>query len=139
MMSISGDLNAKALGAQKALDHVGTDDESANLDRNQLDETHGIETFPVPDERDKTTEKQNRKQPSRIEMLYLIIKADWESAVGNLDGKRRSKPTKHWLDYQTSQLEQRRSKLHSRIMKLSWVLLMNSCTHQELLKQYGSR
>ena len=77
MMSISGDLNAKALGAQKALDHVGMDDESANLDRNQLDETHDIETFPVPDERDKTTEKQNRKQPSRIEMLYLIIKADW--------------------------------------------------------------
>ena len=33
-MSISGDLNAKALGARKASDHFGTDDESANLDRN---------------------------------------------------------------------------------------------------------
>ena len=39
--------------------------------------------------------------------------------MGNLDGKRRSKPIKHWLDYQTSQLEERRSKLHSRIIKKS--------------------
>ena len=27
-MSVSGDLNAKAFGAQKASDHFGTDDES---------------------------------------------------------------------------------------------------------------
>ena len=43
-MSISGDLNAKSLSAQKASDHFGTDDESANLDRNQLDQARGIET-----------------------------------------------------------------------------------------------
>ena len=76
-MSISGDLNAKTLGAQKASDHFGTDDESANLDRNLLYETHGIETVSVPDERYEISEKQNRNQPSRIEMLYLIIGADW--------------------------------------------------------------
>ena len=56
-MSISGDLNAKALGAQKASNHFGTDAESANLDRSQLDETHGIETVPVLVERDESTEK----------------------------------------------------------------------------------
>ena len=60
-------MNAKALGAQNASDHFGPDDESANLDRNQLNEAHGIETVPVPDERDETTEKRDRKQPSRIE------------------------------------------------------------------------
>ena len=114
--SISGDLNAKAFGAQKVSDHFGTDDESANLDRNRLDETYGLGTVPVPDERDKATEKQNRKQPSKIE----DAKSDNRSRlVGNLDGKRRSKPTKCWLDYQTSQLEEKRSKLHSRIVKKS--------------------
>ena len=40
--------------------NFGTDDEKANLDRNQLDETHGIETVTVPDERDETTEKQDK-------------------------------------------------------------------------------
>ena len=71
-MSISGDLNAKTLGA----DHFGTDDESANLDRNKLDETNGIKTVPVPDERDETIEKQNRKQHQGLRILYLIIGAD---------------------------------------------------------------
>ena len=88
-MSISGDLNAKALGAQKACNHFGTDDESAHFDR-------------------------TRRQPSRAEDA---ISDNRSRLVGNLDGKRRSKPIKHWLDYQTSQLEERRSKLHSRIIK----------------------
>ena len=88
-MSISGDFNAKALGAQKACNHFGTDDESAHFDR-------------------------TRRQPSRAEDA---ISDNRSRLVGNLDGKRRSKPIKHWLDYQTSQLEERRSKLHSRIIK----------------------
>ena len=113
-MSISGDLNAKALGAQKASDKFGTDDKSANLDRNQLDQINSIESVPVPDERDETTEKQKSKQPSRIEDA---ISDNRSRLVGNLDGKRRSKQTKRWLDYQTSQLEERRSKLHSRTIK----------------------
>ena len=113
-MSISGDLNAKALGAQKASDKFGTDDKSPNLDRNQLDQINSIESVPVPDERDETTEKQKSKQPSRIEDA---ISDNRSRLVGNLDGKRRSKQTKRWLDYQTSQLEERRSKLHSRIIK----------------------
>ena len=102
MISISGNLNAKALGAQKALDHFGTDDESANLDWNQLDETHGIETVPVPDEKNETTEKQNKKQPSRIEDA---VSDNRSRLVGNIDWKKRNKPTKCWLDYQTSHLE----------------------------------
>ena len=32
-----------------------------------MNEAHGIKTIPVPDERDETTEKRNRKQPSRVE------------------------------------------------------------------------
>ena len=43
-MSISGDLNAKALGAQKACKHFGSDDKSANFDRSRLDKAHVIET-----------------------------------------------------------------------------------------------
>ena len=66
-MSIIGDLNAKALGAQKASDDFGTDDESANLDRNQLDETHGIETVPVLVERDtKKNETEDSQQMLRM-------------------------------------------------------------------------
>ena len=38
--------------------NFGTDDEKANLDRNQLDEAHGIETVSVPDERNETTKEQ---------------------------------------------------------------------------------
>ena len=129
-MSISGDFHVKTLGAQKTSSHFGIDDESANLDRNQLDETHGIETVPVADERDKTREKQNRKQPSRIE---YAISPNRSRLVGNLDGKRRSKPIKRWLDYQTGEASCTQESLRSR------VLLMNSCTHQEILKQYESR
>ena len=88
-MSISGDLNAKALGAQKASDHFGTDDESANLDRSQLDETHGIETVPVLVERDESTEKRNRRQPSKAED---VMSDNRSRLLGNLAGKRRSKP-----------------------------------------------
>ena len=85
-MSISGDLNPKALGPQKTSNHFGTDDESANLDRSRLDERHGIETVPVLDERDETTEKQKRKQLSRIEDA---ISANMSRLVGNLDGKKK--------------------------------------------------
>ena len=76
-MSISGDLNAKALGAQKASDKFGTDDKSANLDKNQLDQINSIESVPVPDERDETTEKQKVNNHRELRMLYLIIEADW--------------------------------------------------------------
>ena len=34
-------------------------------------------------------------------------------------GKRKSKPTEHWLAYQTSELEERRRKLHSRLLRKS--------------------
>ena len=93
-MSISGDLNAKPLSAQKASDHFGTDDESANLDRNQLDEAHGTETVLVPDKRDETIEKKNRSQSSSAED---VLADNRSRLVGNYDGKRRSKPTDHWL------------------------------------------
>ena len=106
-ISISGNLNAKAFGAQKASDHFATDDESANLDRNHFG------TVSVLDERNETTEKQIRNKPSKID----TISDNRSRLVGNLDGKRRSKPTKHWFDYQTSQLEEKRSKFHSRIIK----------------------
>ena len=88
-MSISGDLNAKALGAPKASNHFGTDAESANLDRSQLDETHGIETVPVLVERDETTEKRNRRQPSKA---ADVMSDNRSRLLGNLAGKRRSKP-----------------------------------------------
>ena len=90
-MSISGDLNAKALGAQKASDNFATDDESANSNRNWFDETHGIDSVPVTDERDETTEKQNKKQPPRIEDT---ISDKRSILVGNPNWKKRSKPTK---------------------------------------------
>ena len=32
-------------------------------------------------------------------------------------GRRKSKPTESWLGYQTSQLEERRRKLHSRVLR----------------------
>ena len=34
-------------------------------------------------------------------------------------GKRKSKPTECWLAYQTSELEERRRKLHSRLLRKS--------------------
>ena len=64
-MSISEDLNARKRGTRKVSDHFDTDNESANFDRNQLNETNGIKTVPVSDKRDETTEKRNKKQPSR--------------------------------------------------------------------------
>ena len=74
-MSISGDLNAKV---QEASDQFGTDDESANLDRNQLDEKNMVlKLFQylmkgMKLHRNKT---ENNHQGQRI--LYAMIGADW--------------------------------------------------------------
>ena len=58
-MSVSGDLNAKAFGAQKASDHFGTDDESLIwIEISWI--KHVVLKLPVPYERDEATEKQNK-------------------------------------------------------------------------------
>ena len=61
-------------------------------------------------------QRNKTKQPSTIEDA---ISNDRSRLDRNLDGKRRSEPTKHWLDYETSQLQERRRKLHSKIIKKS--------------------
>ena len=99
-----------------------------------MDEKHGIETFPVLDESDETTKKKNRKQISRTEDA---ISDDRSRLIGNLGGNRISKPNKHWLVYQKSQLEERRSKLHSRIIKKSSAVdeLLYSSTNVEAVRE----
>ena len=53
-----------------------------NFVRNPLNEPYDIQTVSVPDERGKTAEKQNRKQPSRIADAISVERSE---LVGNLD------------------------------------------------------
>ena len=107
-MSISRDLNAKALGAQKALMINQLIWKEISWMKRMV-----LKLFQCLRKGMKLQRNETR-QPSRAEDAMSDNRS---RLVTNLNGKRRNKPTKGWLDYQTFQLEERRSKLHSRIIK----------------------
>ena len=114
-MSISQGLNAGALGAEMSSNQFGTDGRSIQLDETLLEEnnvdkvlgTSLLDGLNV--EIDEATSKIVDDGTPAVRSRMTEIEA----------GKRKSKPTECWLAYQTSQLEDRRRKLHSRLLRKS--------------------
>ena len=115
-MSISEGLNAGAFGAEMSSDQFGTDDRSLQLDEALLEENNvdkvlgtslvdGLVNFEADEAISKIVDDGAPAVRSRLAKIE--------------PGKRESKPTECWLVYQTSQLEERRRKLHSRLLKKS--------------------
>ena len=114
-MSISEGLNAGAFGADMSSNQFGNDGISLQLDETLLEENNGNKVLGTSSvdglvnfEADGATSKIVNEAPAVRSRL-----TEEES------GKRKSKPTERWLAYQTSQLEERRRKLHSRLLRKS--------------------
>ena len=117
-MSISEGWNAGAFGAEISSNQFGTDGRSLQLDEtvleeNNVDKVHGTSSVHgLNFEADEATSKiVDDGAPS---VRSRLAKTE--------PGKRKGKPTERWLAYQTSQLEKRRRKLHSRLLRKSSVL-----------------
>ena len=93
-MSISGYLNTEALIADKVSDQFGTFDDQAFVKG-----------------RSSVTRTQSEGD------LNLNDKMDWP--MREEIGKRKKKHTAHWLEYQSSQLGEKRSRLYSRLIRKS--------------------
>ena len=114
-MSISQGQNAGAFGSEMPSNQFGTDKRSLQLDETLLEENNvdkvlgtslvdGLVNF----EADEATSKIVDRAPA-----VRSRQAEIEP------GKRKSKPTECWLASQTSQLEERRRKLQSRLLRKS--------------------
>ena len=97
-MSISGDTGT--LVANKASDQFSTVESSRQLD----------------DEAFVKSRSSFMRTQSEVD-LNLNDKMYWPMREGI--GKRRKKHTLHWLEYQSSQLEEKRSRLYSRLIRKS--------------------
>ena len=97
-MSVSGDTGT--LVANKASDQFSTVESSRQLD----------------DEAFVKSRSSFMRIQSEVD-LNLNDKMDWPMREGI--GKRRKKHTLHWLEYQSSQLEEKRSRLYSRLIRKS--------------------
>ena len=104
-MSISEGLNGWALGAEMSSNQFGTDGRSLQLDEKLLEENNvdkvlgtssgdGLVNFEADEAASKTVDEAPAVRSRLTEV---------ES------GKRKSKPTEHWLGYQTSQLEEKKN------------------------------
>ena len=114
-MSISEGLNAGAFGADMSSNQFGNDGRSLQLDETLIEENNGNKVLGTSSvdglvnfEADGATSKIVNEAPAVRSRL-----TEEES------GKRKRKPTERWLAYQTSQLEERRRKLHSRLLRKS--------------------
>ena len=67
--------------------------------------------------------------------LNLIVKIDWP--MRDETGKRKKKYTTHWLEHQSSQLEEKRSRLYGRLIRKSNAVndLLYSPRNVELVRE----
>ena len=116
MMSISEGLNAGAFGAEMWSNQFGTDGRSLQLDEALLEESN-VDKVP------RTSVVDGLVNFGADEATSKIVDDGAPAVRGRLTeiepGKRKSKPVKRWLAYQTSQLEGRRRKLHSMLLSKS--------------------
>ena len=115
-MSVSQGQNAGAFGSEMSSNQFGTDKRSLQLDETLLEENNvdqvlgtslvdGLVNF----EADEATSKIVDDRAPAVRSRQAEIEP----------GKRKSKPTECWLAHQTSQLEERRRKLQSRLLRKS--------------------
>ena len=100
MMSISGDVDTGALVADKVSDQFGTVESSRQLDDQGFDKG-----------RSSVTRTQSGGD------LNLTHIMDWP--MREEIRKRKKKHSAHWLEYQSSQLEEKRSRLYNRLIRKS--------------------
>ena len=135
MMSISEGLNAGAFGAEMWSNQFGTDGRSLQLDEALLEESN-VDKVP------RTSVVDGLVNFEADEVTSKIVDDGAPAVRGRLTeiepGKRKSKPVKRWLAYQTSQLEGRRRKLHS-MFSVNQVQWMSSYIQSEMLRLLGTR
>ena len=135
MMSISEGLNAGAFGAEMWSNQFGTDGRSLQLDEALLEESN-VDKVP------RTSVVDGLVNFEADEATSKIVDDGAPAVRGRLTeiepGKRKSKPVKRWLAYQTSQLEGRRRKLHS-MFSVNQVQWMSSYIQSEMLRLLGTR
>ena len=113
-MSISDGLHAGAFGAEMPSSQFGTDGRSLQLDETLFEENNvnkalGTLVDGLNFEADEATSKIVDDGAPAVRSRLAEIEP----------GKRKTKQTECWLAYQTSQLEGRRRKLHSRLLRKS--------------------
>ena len=99
-MSISGDLETGALVADKVSDQFGTVQSSRKLD----DE-------PFVEGRSSVTRTQSKGGLNLNDKMDLLMREEI--------GERKKKHTARWLEYQSSQLEEKRTRLYGRFIRKS--------------------
>ena len=119
-MSISEGLNAGAFGEEMSSNQFRTDGRSLQLDETLLEENNvdkALGTSKIVDDGAPAV----RGRLAQIE-----------------PGKRKGKPTEHWLAYQISQLEERRRKQNSRLLRKSSALdeLLYSVRNVEAVREH---
>ena len=114
-MSISEGLNAGAFGAEMSSNRFDTDGKSFQLDETLLEENNVDKVLGT-----SLVDGLNFEADEAISKIVDDGAPAVRSRLAEIEpGKRKSKPTERWLAYQTSQLEERRRKLHSRLLRKS--------------------
>ena len=114
-ISISKSLNAGAFGTEMSSNQFGTDGSSLQLNETLLEENNVEKILGTSlldglnFEADEAASKIEDDGTPAVRSRLAEIEP----------GKRKSKPTECWLAYQTSQLEERRRKLLSRLLRKS--------------------
>ena len=114
-MSISEGLNAGGFGAEISSNQFGTDGRSFQLDETLLEENNVDKVLGTSlvlglnFEANEATSKIVDDGAPGIRSRLAEIEPE----------KKKSKPTEHWQAYQTSQSEDRRMTLHSRLLRKS--------------------
>ena len=114
-MSISQGLNAGALGAEMSSNQFGTDGRSIQLDETLLEENN-VDKVLGTSLLDGLNVEINEATSKIVDDGAPAVRSRMTEIEA---GKRKIKPTECWLAYQTSQLEDRRRKLYSRLLRKS--------------------
>ena len=111
--SVSKGLNTGAFGAEMSSDQFGSDGRSLQLDETLLEENNADKVLGT-----SLVDGLNFEADEATSKIVDDGAPEIRSRLAEIEpGKIKSKPTEHWQAYQTSQSEDRRRKLHSRLLR----------------------
>ena len=114
-MLISEGLNARVFGADMSSNQFGTDVRSLQLHETLLEEHNVGQVFETSPVDGLVNFEADVATPKIVDEALAVTSRMTKAKFG----KRKSKPTERWLTYQTSQLDEKRRKLNSRLPKKS--------------------
>ena len=132
-MSISEGLNAGAFGAEMSSNRFDTDGKSFQLDETLLEENNVDKVLGT-----SLVDGLNFEADEATSKIFDDGAPAVRSRLAEIGpGKRKSKPTERRLACQTSQLEQRGRKLHSRLLRKSSAVdeLLYSVKNVEVVRE----